>query len=60
MTPGTPRTTNLVQFIKFTVIYIENRLVKVARFLYLPLKMIKSKDLKLEKCFADICSLWGQ
>ena len=58
MTLGTPRSANLVQFFKFAAPYIENRLVKVARFLYLLPKMVKSKDLKLEKRFADFCSLW--
>ena len=57
MTPGTPRTANLVQFFKFAAPYIENRLVKVARSLYLLPEMV-SKDLKLGKRFADFCSLW--
>ena len=58
ITPGTPWTANLVQFFKFIAPYIENRLVKVAKSLYLLPKMVKSKDLKLGKHFADFCSLW--
>ena len=54
ITPETPRTANLVQFFKFAALNIENTLVKVARFLYLLPKMVKSKDLKLGKCFADL------
>ena len=55
--PGTPRTANMVQFFKFSALYIEKRLTKVARFLSLVFKMVKSKDLKFWKCSADFCSL---
>ena len=51
ITPG------IANLFKFAAPYIENMLAKVARLLSLVSKMIKSKDLKLWKRFADFCSL---